>query len=83
MISRPVTSATSAVAVTDCPATPSLTPRLSAIGVNRLAGKNSAMIRPNTPSPSDQTARQAGTIGALASFALMDEFICYSPVINM
>ena len=41
--------ATSAVAVTACPAIPSLTPRLLAIGVNRLAGRNSATIRPNTP----------------------------------
>lgn len=48
-ISRPVTNATSAVAVTACPAIPSLTPRLLAIGVNRLAGRNSATIRPNTP----------------------------------
>ena len=37
------------VAVTACPAIPSLTPRLLAIGVNRLAGRNSATIRPNTP----------------------------------
>ncbi|MND81731.1 hypothetical protein D3C80_735360 [compost metagenome] len=53
VISKPVTSATSAVAVTACPAMPSVTPRLAAIGVNKLAGKNSAVIRPNTPSPSE------------------------------
>lgn len=52
VISSPVTNATSAVAVTACPAMPSLTPRLAAIGVNKLAGRNSATIRPNTPSAS-------------------------------
>ena len=52
VISSPVTNATSAVAVTACPAIPSLTPRLAAIGVNKLAGRNSATIRPNTPSAS-------------------------------
>nr|VUD31995.1 Uncharacterised protein [Raoultella sp. NCTC 9187] len=52
VMSSPVTSATSAVAVTACPAIPSLTPRLVAIGVNRLAGRNSATIRPKTPSAS-------------------------------
>ncbi|MNP74200.1 hypothetical protein D3C76_1710380 [compost metagenome] len=53
------------------------------MGVNRLAGKNSATIRPNTPSPSDQTARQAGLAGALVSFAAMDECICTTPVRKM
>ena len=53
VISSPVTSATSAVAVTACPAIPSVTPRLAAMGVNKLAGRNSAVIKPNTPSPSE------------------------------
>ena len=53
VMSNPVTSATSAVAVTACPAIPSDTPRLAAIGVSKLAGRNSAVIRPNTPSPSE------------------------------
>lgn len=44
-------NATSAVAVTACPAIPSLTPRLAAIGVSRLAGKNSAVIRPIPRAP--------------------------------
>ncbi len=83
VISKPVTSATSAVAVTVCPATPSLTPRLAAIGVSRLAGKNSAVMSPKTPSPSDQTARQAGLAGVKAWLAAIDGFICYSPVIKM
>ena len=52
VISSPVPNATSAVAGTACPAMPSLTPRLAAIGVNKLAGRNSATIRPNTPSAS-------------------------------
>jgi hypothetical protein len=60
VISNPVASATSAVAVTACPAIPSLTPRLAAIGVNRLAGRNSATIRPKTPNASAYTARHAG-----------------------
>ena len=42
-----------AVAVTACPAIPSVTPRLAAMGVNKLAGRNSAVIKPNTPSPSE------------------------------
>ena len=53
---------TTAVAVTACPASPSLTPRSRAIGVSRLAGRNSAVTRPKTPSARDTTAPQAGSV---------------------
>ncbi len=59
-ISRLVIIATTAVAVTAWPATPSVMPRLAAIGVSRLAGRNSAVTRPNTPRVSENTAPQAG-----------------------
>ncbi len=49
-ISRLVTSATAAVTVTAWPAVPSVMPRLAASGVSRLAGRNSAVTSPNTPS---------------------------------
>lgn len=68
-ISRLVTSATVAVAVTAWPATPSVTPRLSAIGVSRLAGRNSAVTRPNTPSVIAKTAPHAGSRGAAGAAA--------------
>ena len=83
VISSPVTRATNAVAVTVCPASPSLMPRLCAIGVRRLAGKNSAVIRPKTPRASDQTAFQAGFAGANDPLVAAFEFICDSPVIKM
>ncbi|BEV48612.1 hypothetical protein BconGalA64_11110 [Burkholderia contaminans] len=57
------------MAVTACPATPSVTPRLSAIGVNRLAGRNSAVTSPNTPSVIAKTAPQAGSRGAAVEAA--------------
>ncbi len=51
-----------AVAVTVCPAAPSLMDRSEASAVSRLAGRNSAVTRPNTPSASAPTAAQrAGT----------------------
>jgi hypothetical protein len=54
----------SAVAVTACPAAPSLTPRSAAIGVSRLAGRNSAVTRPNTPIAKENTPAQAGALSA-------------------
>ncbi|MEY9587670.1 hypothetical protein ABIA15_006491 [Sinorhizobium fredii] len=53
---------TTAVAVTACPAVPSLIPRSAAIGVSTLAGRNSAVTRPNTPSASEMTPAQAGSL---------------------
>src|SRR5262249_43137905 len=48
-------------AVTAWPAAPSEMPRSAAIGVSRLAGRNSAVTRPNTPSDSDTIAGHRGS----------------------
>ena len=64
VISRLVTSATAAVAVTAWPAMPSEILRSAAIGVSRLAGRNSAPTSPNTPNVIDITAPQAGRASA-------------------
>ena len=52
------TAPTSAVAVTVWPAAPALMPRSAAIAVSRLAGRNSAVTRPKTPSVSEAMALQ-------------------------
>lgn len=62
--SNPANNATTAVTVTACPANACDTPRSTAIGVNRLAGKYSAVSRPNTPIARENTAIQAGLVGA-------------------
>src|ERR1700761_1380648 len=82
-INRLVSIATAAVAVTACPASPSVTPRLDAIGVSRLAGKNSAVTNPKTPSASEKTAPQAGfsCTGGAAS-TCRPAFICRYPFQN-
>ena len=54
-------SAKMAVAETVCPAAPSLILKSAAIGVSRLAGRNSAVTRENTPSAIEPTAAQAGS----------------------
>ncbi len=61
---RPETSATTAVTVTACPAKASDTPSSAAIGVSRLAGRYSAVSRPNTPVVSENTASHAADTGA-------------------
>ena len=58
---------TIAVAVTAWPAAPSVMCRSAANGVSRLAGRNSAVTRPKTPSESETIAPQAGAISALGS----------------
>lgn len=60
------TAATSAVTVTAWPAAPSLTRRSLAIAVSRLAGRNSAVTRPNTPSAMEATAVQRASVGSAA-----------------
>ncbi|CUI85673.1 Uncharacterised protein [Achromobacter dolens] len=62
--SSPANNATTAVTVTACPASASETPRSSAIGVSRLAGRYSAVSKPNTPIASENTAIQAGGASA-------------------
>ena len=54
-------SATMAVAETVCPAAPSLILKSAAIGVSRLAGRNSAVTREKTPRANAPTAAQAGS----------------------
>src|SRR5690242_7475173 len=63
----PATMPTSAVAVTTCPATPSVMPNSPAIRGRRLAGRNSlvtrvkiAIIRAMTPGQPDRTGLAAG-----------------------
>jgi hypothetical protein len=59
---RPVAiAATSAVAVTAWPAVPTETERSSAMRVRRLAGRNSAVTRPNTPRDREMIAAQAAS----------------------
>ncbi|MNV55845.1 hypothetical protein D3C71_1480960 [compost metagenome] len=52
--------ATNAVTVTDWPATPSEIPRSWAIGVSRLTGRNSTVIRQATQNATAKTADQFG-----------------------
>ncbi len=54
--------AKAAVAVTVCPAAPSLILKSAAIGVSKLAGRNSAVTKANTPSAIEPTAAQAGSL---------------------
>jgi hypothetical protein len=57
-------SAKMAVAETVCPAAPSLILKSAAMGVSRLAGRNSAVTSENTPRAKEPTAAQAGTMVA-------------------
>ena len=54
--SRPAKKATIAVAVTACPASDSEMSSDRAIGVSRLAGRNSAVTKLATPSVRERTA---------------------------
>ncbi len=67
--SNPANKATTAVTVTAWPASASDTPRSRAIGVSRLAGRYSAVSRPNTPIARENTAIQAGVVGSTLSWA--------------
>ena len=62
--SNPANNATTAVTVTAWPARASDTPRSIAIGVNRLAGRYSAVNNPNTPMARENTDIQAGVAGS-------------------
>ncbi len=62
--SSPANKATTAVTVTACPASASDTPRSAAIGVNRLAGRYSAVSSPKTPMASENTATHADEEGS-------------------
>ena len=62
--SRLATTPIAAVAVTACPARPSLMRRSPAIGVSRLAGRNSAPTRLKTPRLMAKTAAQAPAVEA-------------------
>ena len=63
----PANAPTSAVAVTAWPAVPLDTPSPRAMGVSRLAGRNSAVTSANTPSVSESTAPQAARAGPAPS----------------
>jgi hypothetical protein len=54
-------NAKAAVAVTVCPAAPSLILKSAAIGVSKLAGRNSAVTKEKTPRANAPTAAQAGS----------------------
>ena len=58
-VASPATIPTRDVAVTTCPAAPTETPRSAAIGVSRLAGRNSAVTWLNAPSIKETTAAHA------------------------
>ena len=62
VINRLANIATKAVTVTDCPATPSEMPRSCAIGVSRLTGRNSTVIRQATQNATEKTADQLGRV---------------------
>ena len=66
VINRLANIATKAVTVTDCPATPSEMPRSCAIGVSRLTGRNSTVIRQATQNATEKTADQLGRDTSLA-----------------
>ncbi|MNB84392.1 hypothetical protein D3C75_312520 [compost metagenome] len=66
VINRLANMATKAVTVTDWPANPSEIPRSCAIGVSRLTGKNSTVIRQATQNATEKTADQLGRETALA-----------------
>src|SRR5205809_2244307 len=72
-IKRLVTTARMEVAVTAWPASPSLMPRSFAIGVSMPAGKNSAIIKPETPMVRAQTAFQSG---ALFFISIWSQSVC-------
>src|SRR5207249_11920022 len=74
-IKRLVTTARIEVAVTAWPASPSLIPRSFAIGVSMPAGRNSAIIKPQTPMVRDQTAFQLGALCSSAFCVVIDSFI--------
>ena len=59
---NPAMAPTTAVAVTVWPAAPSVMLRSLAMRVSRLAGRNSAVTRPNTPSDRETTAAQSGSV---------------------
>ncbi len=58
LLSSAATAPTEAVAVTTCPAVPSLMPRSRAIGVKRPAGRNSADTSAKLVAAIDRTASQ-------------------------
>ena len=62
-------AATTAVAVTVWPAAPSLMPRSADSFVSRLAGRNSVVTRPKTPSAIEKTAGHAGSVRSCGSAA--------------
>ena len=66
VINRLENIATNAVVVTDCPAIPSEMPKSSAIGVSRLTGKNSTVIRQATQKATAKTADQFGRASSRA-----------------
>ena len=76
--SRLANIATSAVEVTDCPASPSETSKSSAIGVSRLTGKNSAIIRHATQNATAKTAIQSDlTVAVHLFFSFINSFLLY------
>lgn len=62
--SSPANKATTAVTVTAWPANASDTPISPPMGVSKLAGRYSAVNKPNTPIASENTAIQAAEAGA-------------------
>ena len=71
--------ATKAVTVTDCPATPSEMPSSCAMGVSKLTGKNSTVIRQATQNATAKTADQLGRVTATGSFITSTCSLIYPP----
>jgi hypothetical protein len=61
-MSRLANMATTAVIEMACPARPSVIAKSRAIGVSRLTGRNSEVIKPDTPRARANTAFQAGFV---------------------
>ena len=69
LLNMAVTAPTEAVAVTTCPAVPSLIPRSRAIGVNRPAGRNSADTSAKLAAAIERTANQVAGLHATGGAA--------------
>ncbi|MND75541.1 hypothetical protein D3C80_671660 [compost metagenome] len=69
LLSKAVTAPTEAVAVTTCPAVPSVMPRSRAMGVNNPAGRNSADTSAKLVAAIERTANQVAAVHAGSSAA--------------
>ncbi len=69
LLNRAVTAPTEAVAVTTCPAVPSVIPRSRAMGVRRPAGRNSADTSAKLVAAIERTANHVAAVHAGSSAA--------------